>query len=313
MAKKLKVALIFGGTSEEREVSLASAKSILKNLDRKKYIVEQIEVARFDWITKAAKKISACDVALLALHGPGGEDGTVQGLLELLGTKYTGSGVLASALAMDKAKTKQLAASAGILVAPHIVVNKNRFGQRSPILENMGMFVVKPNRIGSSIGVTIVNSKKKLESALKTAFKQDDEVMIEEYIAGRELTVPVLGNVKLRALPVIEIKPKGGSKFFDYRAKYNPQFSDEIVPAIIPKALAKKLQEIAILVHQLLGCRGVSRSDFIVTSKNQIFFLEINTIPGMTSNSLVPKAAAAAGISYSQLLDKLITLGLNKE
>ncbi len=309
MSKKLKIAVIFGGTSQEREVSLKSGQNIYKNLDKKKYHTELVEVTlKNDWLKKNLSKLLSSDVALLALHGPGGEDGTIQGLLEGLGIKYTGSGVLASALAMDKAKTKRIVASEGILVAPHIVVSKTDFKNNpQKYLKNLkGKIVIKPNRIGSSIGVTITDRKDDIKKGLVDAFKHDQEVIVEPYVSGRELTVPVFGNKVPQALPVIEIVPKGGSEFFDFRAKYNSKFSDEIVPAPIPKKLAENLQMIAMEVHQLLGCRGVTRSDFIVTPKGQIYFLEINTIPGMTENSLVPKSAFAAGISYTKLLDKII-------
>jgi D-alanine-D-alanine ligase len=339
--KKLKVALIFGGASEEREVSLQSGRNVAQNLDPKKYELIPVEISKNgQWLIDSStikqieervqtKKISSnqaivpidknshsqIDVAFLVLHGPGGEDGTIQGVLESLGAKYTGSGVLASALAMDKARTKRLVASEGVMVAPHIILNREDYRKdpKKYLSKLKGKLVIKPNRIGSSLGVTITDQKDEIKAGIDRAFKHDNEIMIEEYLSGRELTVPVLGNKKLQALPVIEIVPKGGSKFFDYRAKYDANFSDEIVPAPIPKNLAKTLQRTALLVHKLLGCRGVSRSDFIVTPKGQIYFLEINTIPGMTANSLVPKSAAAVGISYAQLLDKLIDLALNKE
>jgi len=181
------------------------------------------------------------------------------------------------------------------------------------IFKNIGIdCVVKPNRIGSSLGVSIVRSKKELEKALENALAHDTEVMIEPHLKGREFTIPVLGNKKLQVLPVIEIIPKT-SEFFDFESKYDPKATDEIVPAQISKSLEKNLQDIAAEVHRLLGCRGVSRSDFIVTKDGKIYFLEINTIPGMTANSLVPKSSKVAGISYSQLLDKLIKLALDKE
>lgn len=316
MPKKLKVALLFGGTSKEREVSLVSGRNIQLNLDKKKYEVLPIEVTvNSNWINKNLKKLIMSDVAFLALHGPGGEDGTIQGLVESLGIKYTGSGVLASALAMDKAKTKRVVASEGVLVAPHIIVSRDEY-RKNPkkyLGKLRGKIVIKPNRIGSSIGVTITDRKRDIKSGLEAAFQHDEEVIIEPYLKGRELTVPVLGNENLTVLPVIEIVPKAGSKFFDFRAKYNAKFSDEIVPAPISKSLATRLQNIALEVHELLGCRGVTRSDFIVTNDGKIYFLEINTIPGMTENSLVPKAAKAVGVSYPKLLDKIIQLALNKE
>ncbi len=314
--KKLKIAVIFGGVSKEREVSLISGQNVFKNLDKKKYTVARIEVTKDGaWIKKNINQLMGCDVAFLALHGPGGEDGTIQGVLESFGIKYTGSGVLASALGMNKAKTKRFVASAGVLVAPHIVISKKEF-QNHPqkfLSKIKGKVVIKPNQIGSSIGVTISSDKKTIKKGIVEALKHDNEVLIEPFVKGRELTVPVLGNKKLQALPVIEIIPKRGSEFFDFRAKYNPNYSDEVVPADISNSLRKALQGIALLVHELLGCRGFSRSDFIVTEKGQIYFLEINTIPGLTSNSLVPKSAKAAGISYSQFLDKLIRLAQDLE
>jgi D-alanine-D-alanine ligase len=341
MKKKLRIALIFGGTSQEREVSLSSGKNVAMYLNPKKYDIVPVEISREGkWLIEsstikqiqssvATKKLSSnraivpidknstsnIDLAFLVLHGPGGEDGTIQGMLESLGVRYTGSGVLASALAMDKAKTKRLVSSEGILVAPHIVISKTDYKKnpRKYLSKLRGKLVIKPNQLGSSIGMTISDNKRQIKLGIEQAFKHDNEVMIEAFISGRELTVPVLGNKKSQALPVIEIVPKGSSKFFDFRAKYNPDFSDEIVPAPITQSLAKKLQATAVLIHELLGCRGVTRSDFIVTPKGDIYFLEINTIPGMTSNSLVPKSAKAVGISYSQLLDKVIQLSLSEE
>lgn len=339
--KKLRVAVIFGGTSQEREVSLISGRNVAANLNSKKYDIVPVEISmEGKWLTasdtikqiEAETKIrsassnreivpldknmhSKVDLAFLALHGPGGEDGTVQGMLELLKIPYTFSGVLASALAMDKAKTKRLVASEGVLVAPHVMIKKVDYEKNSKKYLNKirGKVVIKPNRIGSSFGITITAGKAAVKKAIEQAFLHDEEVMIEAYLSGREFTVPVLGNKKLRALPVIEIVPKNGSEFFDFQAKYDTAFRDEIVPAPISKSLTKSLQEIALLVHELLGCRGVSRSDFIVTDKGQIYFLEINTIPGLTSASLVPQSADAAGIPYSKFLDKLINLALDKE
>ncbi len=305
--KKLKVALIFGGTSEERKVSLESAKMVAKFLDKKKYQVVSIEISKNGKIPFF--KLSNIDVAFIVIHGPGGEDGTIQGMLEVLGIKYTGSGVLASSLAMDKAKTKRIVTQEGIKIAPHIIVTKNNFKKYLSKLK--GKIVIKPNRIGSSIGVSVTDNKSEIKAGIINALKHDGEVIIEPFIRGREFTVPVLGNKNPKALPVIEIVPKV-SKFFDYKAKYEIGGSDEIVPAPISKTLAKLLQDQSVLIHELIGAKGVTRSDFIVTNNGDIFFLEINTIPGMTNNSLVPKSAAAAGISYVKLLDKIIQLALEE-
>lgn len=339
--RKLRIALFFGGTSQEREVSLLSGKNVASNLDKHKYEVVPVEIATDGkWLTSsdAIKEIAAksetkllsdtqgivpteknpetgIDVAFLALHGPGGEDGSVQGMLEVLKIPYTFSGVQASALAMDKNKTKRVVASEGILVAPQVIIQKSEY-EREPenfLSQINGKVVIKPNRIGSSYGITITDDSTQIKKAIDLAFEHDTEVLVEKYISGKEFTVPVLGNKKLQALPVIEIVPKNGSTFFDFKAKYDERYREEIVPAPITQELAKSLQDVALRIHQLLGCRGVSRTDFIVTDSGEIYFLEINTIPGLTNASLVPQSAAVAGMSYSQFLDKLIDLALDKE
>lgn len=313
MAKKLKVALIFGGTSQERKVSLLSAKSVLDNLDHSKYTVEKFEVTvKPDWIGKSLDKIAKCDVALLALHGPGGEDGTLQGLLELLNIKYTCSGVLASALAMDKQLTKKLVASAGIPVLPDIAVTKKDYDKNKTIIlrEIKDKVVIKPNRLGSSLGISIVSGKAAIDSAIREGLSQSDQIIIEPFIEGREITVPVLGNSHPQVLPVIEIVPWKKSAFYDYSAKYSQGGSDHIIPAPISRQQTKTVQELALIAHETLGCRGITRSDFILDNNGRFWFLEINTIPGMTSTSLAPQSAAAAGINFSQFLDKLIHLAL---
>ena len=313
--KKLKIALIFGGTSQEREVSLESAKSVLSNLDRKKYIIDQIEVTKADWIVKSIKRLSACDVALLALHGPGGEDGTVQGLLELLQIPYTGSNVLSSALAMNKQLTKKLVAMVGIPVLPDIVVNRKDYfkNQKNLLRKLKGKVVVKPNRLGSSIGISIATGRPEINRAIESALRHDEEVLVESFVSGREITVPVLGNKDLRALPVIEIVPWKKSDFYDYSAKYAAGGSEHIIPAPLSKTETKQVQELAMVAHKLLGCRGITRSDFILDPKGRFWFLEINTIPGMTATSLAPQSAAKAGMSFPKFLDKLIELALDKE
>jgi D-alanine-D-alanine ligase len=339
MAKKLRVALIFGGTSQEREVSLRTGETMAKNLDPKKYDVVPIEISmEGKWLISSptirqigrqikTQKVSTreivpvdehvkgkIDVALLAMHGPGGEDGTIQGMLELLKIPYTCSGVLASALAMDKARTKVFVSSLGVETPPGMLIGKSEYDQnKKKFLGRIrGKVVVKPNGIGSSLGTSIVAGRRGVEKAIKSAFRYDDNILVEKFIKGTELTVPVLGNSKAVALPVIEIVPLVSS-FFDYKAKYADQGSDEIVPARISPQLTKQLQALALKVHLALGCRGFTRSDFIVDKNGDIYFLELNTIPGMTPASLVPKSARAAGISYQQLLDTLIKLAVQKD
>lgn len=339
MKKKLKIGLFFGGTSPERKVSLRTGQTIARHLNTKKYDVIPIEIGLSGkWLidsptirqigremrTKRAptrelapvdkNSRGTLDVALLALHGPGGEDGTLQGMLELLGIPYTCSGVLASALAMDKFRTKRLLAAAGIPVPPDVFFRKQ--DNPPPFLPHRwggikgGGIVIKPNKMGSSLGVTIVKDKKHFKKALAAAFKYDNELLVEPYLEGPEITVGVLGNRNPIALPTIEIIPWRKSAFYDYAAKYEEGGSEHLIPARLTPVQRKEVQDLAVTAHQTLGCRGVTRSDFILAPNGQFYFLEINTIPGMTPTSLVPQAAAAAGISFPQLLDKLIRLAL---
>lgn len=306
--KKLKIALLYGGFSTEREISIKTGKKIAENLDKKKY-----QVFLFDPKTELKKFINAVqekkiDLVFPALHGLLGEDGTVQGLLEIFGLPYVFSGVLASALAMDKDMTKKVLETKNILMPRHIILDKD-YGA-SDLKNIKAPLVVKPIDQGSSIATFIIKKEKELGKAVKEVLKTGSRAMVEEFIDGREITATVLGNKKPYALPLIEIKPKV-SHFFDYRAKYEPGASDEICPAPINKKLTKKIQEQAVRIHCIFGCRGVTRSDFIIKN-DKPYFLEINTIPGMTETSLVPLAAATAGLSFSELLDKLIGLALEK-
>jgi len=247
------------------------------------------------------------DCAFIALHGPFGEDGRVQGMLELAGIPYTGSGVLASALAMEKAATKKILAGAGILMPGHIILKKDY--QPAELKSVKLPVVVKPLGQGSSVGISIVEKGEDLPGALKKSFRFEPSAMVEEFIPGREITAAVLGNKKPKVLPLIEIRPKV-SRFFDYRAKYEVGGSDEICPAPLPENLAEKIREAAVRAHRILDCRGVTRSDFILKG-DKPYFLEINTIPGMTKTSLVPQAAAKAGIPFPALLDELVKLAIS--
>ncbi len=307
--KKLKIALLYGGFSAEREISIKTGKKIAENLDKKKY-----QVFLFDPKTELKKFINAVqekkiDLVFPALHGPLGEDGTIQGLLEILRVPYVFSGVLASSLAMDKERTKKILLMENILMPRAIVIKQDY--QKEDLNKIRLPVVVKPICQGSSFGVFIVRDRKELASAIKKAFKFGTELMAEELIEGREITAAVLGNKKLAVLPLIEIKPKT-AEFFDFQSKYEPGAAEEICPAPLSRALTKKIQTAAIKIHKILGCRGVTRSDFIIKN-GQPYFLEINTIPGMTETSLVPLAAARYGLSFSRLLDKLIGLALEKK
>ena len=306
--KKLRIALLYGGFSAERKISIKTSKNIFENLDKKKY-----QVFLFNPKTELDKFIEAVnskkiDLVFPALHGLLGEDGAIQGLLEILGLPYVFSGVLASSLAMDKERTKKILKTEKILMPYSVVIEKD---YSSNILNKIKLpVVIKPIFQGSSLGVFIVKNQKELGNAIKRAFKFGTELMAEEFIEGREITAAVLGNKKLQVLPLVEIRPKT-AEFFDFQSKYKPGASDEICPAPINEKLSKKIQEQAVKIHRIFGCRGVTRSDFIIKN-NKPYFLEINTIPGMTENSLVPLAAAAAGLSFSQLIDRLIELAFEK-
>jgi D-alanine-D-alanine ligase len=262
------------------------------------------------------------DVVFIALHGTGGEDGTVQGMLELMGLPYTGSGVLASALAMDKVMSKRVFKAAGIPVIDGIYVTRSavagcteeEFNGASAreIERGLGLPVfVKPNSGGSTCGCTLVTSAEQLFAAVHEALKFDNTVLIEKYIRGSEITIGVLDfpGEPLRALPVIEIVPKG--EYYDYESKYAAGGSEHIIPARLSDATTQQAQQIATQCHTLLGCRGVSRTDIIV-SAGRLYVLEVNTIPGMTPTSLLPHAAEHAGIAFSELLDRIIQSAIDR-
>ncbi len=305
---KKTIALLAGGISSEREVSLKSGQQVYQALDKDKY-----EVRRYDPQTDLPKlmaEASQIDAALIILHGPYGEDGTVQGLLELLDIPYQGAGVLGSALAMNKLAAKQMYEKAGLPVPPYVVVMRASALDAEPAVQRLGLpVVVKPVSAGSSIGMSIVRADRELAPALEKALEHDAAVMVEAYIAGIELTGGVLGNETLQALPLIEIIPGQQHAFFDYEAKYTAGATQEICPARIDADVTQKAQQYAQTAHKALYCKGYSRTDMILRGQD-IFVLETNTIPGMTPTSLFPQAAQAAGISFSQLLDRLIELGI---
>ncbi len=308
--KKLTVALLSGGISSEREVSRHSGDQVYDALDKEKY-----NIRRYDPQTDLARLVreaAEIDFALIILHGPYGEDGTIQGLLDLLGIPYQGSGVLGSALAMNKAVTKELYEKADLPVPPYIVYKSGDDPDPKGWIQRIGLpLVVKPVAGGSSVGMSIVRSAGTLQTAVDKALAQDRTIMLESYIAGTELTVGVIGNRNLQALPVIEIVPDAAHEFFDYEAKYTPGVTREICPARIDDDLTSQAQMFALTAHRTLHCQGYSRTDMILRDRN-IYVLETNTIPGMTATSLLPQAAGAAGISFSRLMDRLIELGLEE-
>ena len=306
--KKLRVALLSGGISSEREVSLHSGEQVYEALDKNKY-----DIRRYDPKIDLSRLINDAvqiDIALIILHGPYGEDGTVQGMLDLLHIPYQGSGVLGSSLAMNKAATKLIYQKADIPVPPYVIYNRNETIDEQTCSKKLGLpLVVKPVVGGSSVGMSIVNSVSELDAAVEKAFEFDSSVMVEAYIDGVELTGGVIGNRQLEAFPIIEIIPDKAHEFFDYEAKYTAGITQEICPARIDEELTLQAQAYAQKAHQALFCRGYSRTDMILKDR-EIFVLETNTIPGMTATSLLPQAAQAAGLNFTQLLDRLIDLGL---
>ncbi len=305
---KLRLALIAGGVSGERDVSLNGAAGVEKALDPQKY-----EVVRYDPATdlpKIAAEAGSIDVAFILLHGIHGEDGTMQGFLELLDIPYQGAGVLGSAMAMDKNLAKTMYRLHGLPVAEWEMASPNDIPNPQRLMDSLRLpLVIKPVRQGSSIGMTIVRESGQLSGALTLAFEHDSQVMVEEFINGREITVGVIGNDDLAALPLVEIIPGEQYDFFDYEAKYKPGATLEVCPAEVSESVTRRAQEYGLIAHQALQLRGYSRTDMIV-SGDDIIILETNTIPGMTPTSLLPQAAEKFGLSFSALLDRLIELSL---
>ncbi len=308
MQKKLRIALIAGGTSGEREVSLNGAAGVEKALDPAKFIVQRFDSATD--LVKLCNRANEIDFAFILLHGLQGEDGTVQGMLDLLGIPYQGSGVLGSALAMDKHLSKKLYQQNGLPVAASQIIRHHEQFQPEQLIEQLGLpVVVKPVREGSSLGMSIAHTDRELLAGLEKARHHGREVMVEQYIQGREITVGVIGNDVLEPLPLIEIQPGEEFLFFDYKAKYEPGASKEICPAPVSETIRIKAQDYAMRAHKTLRLRGYSRTDMIMDHQENIYLLETNTIPGMTQTSLLPQAAIAAGYSFASFLEKLIELG----
>jgi D-alanine-D-alanine ligase len=281
-----------GGLSSEREISIKSGMAVLEALKRQG--VEAFPVILDGDVVE--KVLNAqMDLAFLALHGKLGEDGTIQGLLELLRIPYTGSGVLGSALAMDKVKAKQIFLASGI-PTPEFVVWEEGMSPTFPL-----PWVVKPVSEGSTIGVSIVREEAELESALSKALEYDSEVFIERFIPGKELTVAVLNG---RPLEVIEILPEGG--FYDFESKYTPGKTQYLIPAPIGEELRKRAKELAVLAYKALKCSGCIRVDFRLDPEGGLWVLEVNTIPGMTATSLVPRAASYEGLSFDELVLEIL-------
>ncbi|RLC50290.1 MAG: D-alanine--D-alanine ligase [Candidatus Cloacimonadota bacterium] len=329
---KPKIALLVGGTSPEREVSKMSGAGVYKALLSLQYPTVLVDPAygtnqppqteiffsaeNYSEISNRncveainSELFDDVEVVFSALHGKWAEDGTMQSLLELRELKYTGSKVLASALAMDKILSKTIFKEAGVNTAKWMVVtdqNKNDKKLCELIVSEIGLpCVIKSNDQGSTVGLTIVKEGNKIAEAVQLALKFSDKALVEEYIPGREITVTILEG---KALPVLEIIPKDG--FYDYERKYTPGMCDYIVPAEIPDEVLRTIQEQALIAFNSLGCESYGRVDFRLNENNESFCLEVNTLPGMTSTSLVPKMAKAVGISFEELIEKIINHAL---
>jgi D-alanine-D-alanine ligase len=303
----LTVALLYGGTSGEREVSLASGENSRKVLEGEGFKVVPIDTGTPQFLEQIEK--AKPDVAFIALHGKGGEDGTIQGALELMGIPYTGSGVLASALAMDKWRCKFVYEAADLNVPLSMWLPRGREIDLDELMEYVGLpCVIKPVADGSSLGVSIVKEEGALLGALDLAFAVSDVCMAESFVKGTEVTVPVLGNLRAMALPVIEIVPK--NEFYDYESKYSEGGSEHIIPARLSPEVERACKDAALAAHMVLGCRGASRTDLIVDETGEPWVIETNTIPGMTNTSLLPEAARHDGIEPGALYRLLIELAL---
>lgn len=309
----LNIAVLYGGISGEREVSLATGKGIISALKKNGH-----DVTAIDFHPNKLEQVFnlQVDLVFIALHGKYGEDGKIQSLLDMLNIPYVGSGVLASALAMDKNKAKQIFRHNGLPVAKGQAIEVKAYPgvkeMAAEIRKNFSLpFVVKPNQEGSTLGLTIVKQDEQLEQALQYAAGSDSVILVEEFIPGKEYTVAVVGEKgKEKALPVIEIIPK--NEYYDFDSKYKPGGSEHIVPARINEKLTKEVQEYAVQSHQLLGCEVYSRVDFIITEAGKPVILEVNTLPGMTSTSLFPDAASKIGWTYEQMVEEFIQLSLKK-
>jgi len=296
-----------GGRSAEREVSLNTGAQVAAALSGRGYTVASIDTGEIEFIDRIRE--FAPDVAFICLHGRFGEDGTMQGLLELLDVPYVGSGVLASALAMDKVMSKRFFAEAGLRSPDYVHLRKGVPWSVEEVTAALGpKTVTKPASEGSSVGMTIVHSPDELVAGVEKAFACDDDVIVERFEAGVEVTVGVLGNESPTALPTLEIVPE--HEFYDYESKYLPGMSRHIIPARVSEDARAECERLAVAAHVALGCEGISRSDTIVTSDGTVYLLEVNTIPGMTSTSLVPDAARAAGIEFPDLCSRLVAFAL---
>ncbi|SDM78041.1 D-alanine-D-alanine ligase [Fictibacillus solisalsi] len=305
----MKIAVLYGGISAEREVSISSGKQIINALESKGH-----EVVGVDFHPDRLNDIIHLDVdaVFIGLHGRYGEDGRLQSLLDMLKIPYVGSGVLASALAMDKARSKQFFKNAGIRIAREVVLEKKLYKEDQLNVPFGFPLVVKPNHEGSTIGLTIAKDEDEMLKGISTAMLHDQTVLIEEFISGKEVTVAVMGDKgDVKALPVVEIVPK--NEYYDYESKYAAGGSVHYVPARLDEETTALLQKQAVDAHEALGCEVYSRVDFIVPEDGtNPVILEVNTLPGMTPTSLFPDAAKEVGLSYPEMIEQLVELSLKK-
>ncbi|MFT9816783.1 D-alanine--D-alanine ligase [Lysinibacillus sp. NPDC056185] len=301
----MKVGVIMGGISSEKQVSIMTGEEMIAHLDKSKYEVVAIELNENN-TSELIEKVRDIDIALIALHGKFGEDGTIQGVLEAMGVKYTGSGILSSSMCMDKNISKKILRYEGI-ETPDWLHHSNIEELQFDELDKMGYpLVVKPNSGGSSVGVKIVNDKEALLTSVEEVFKWDPEIIIEKYIEGEEITCSILNG---ELLPIISIRHT--AQFFDYKAKYEDAATIEEVVEL-PPAIHERVAEAAKACYGALRCSVYARIDMMI--KDGIpYVMEVNTLPGMTKNSLLPKSALSAGITYMQLLDKIIEISLQAE
>lgn len=301
-----KVAVLFGGTSAERDVSLNSGAAVLAGLKEAGIDAHGVDTKTFS-VTRL--KDEGFDRVFIALHGRGGEDGTLQGLLEQVGLPYTGSGVMASALTMDKFRTKLVWQALGLPVAPFVALNKKQLGEvgqgaLADKIAGLGLpLIVKPSREGSSVGMSKVTSAEQLLPALEEGFRHDDDVLVEKWLSGPEYTVAILGD---QVMPSIRIQPAG--VFYDYQAKYLSDETQYFCPSGLCSEQEEQLSELALQAYRALDCSGWGRVDVMQDADGSFNLLEVNTSPGMTSHSLVPMAAKQFGLSFSQLVVRILEL-----
>lgn len=301
--KEQKIAVLLGGTSAEREVSLTSGNAVLTALRNQGYDAHPIDPKEYP---VAQLKEQGFERAFNILHGRGGEDGVIQGVLEQIGLPYTGCGVMTSALTMDKMRTKMLWKGFGLPIADMEIVTRDTVDELNPleVVERLGLpLMVKPSREGSSVGLTKVNAVEELKNAVDLALTHDDTVLIEEWLSGIEMTVPVLDD---QVLPAVQIIPEG--EFYDYDAKYISDNTRYICPAPMSEESLQELQKLVKRAYDVVGCRGWSRIDVMTDANGNFRLVEVNTTPGMTSHSLFPKSAATVGYSFEQLVVKILEL-----